>query len=62
MVGWLVGRCLGVPIWSGYESRFDQYDLQIEKKAPLTPRSLRYVVAQRHTARGEEILPLDEGV
>lgn len=46
----------------GYESRFDQYDLQIEKKAPLTPRNLRYVVAQRHTALGEEILGLDEGM
>ena len=35
----------------GYESRFDQYDLQIQKKAPLTPRSLRFGVAQRHSAR-----------
>ena len=37
----------------GYESRYDQYDLQIEKKRPLTPRSLRFTVAQRHTARGD---------
>ena len=44
----------------GYESRYDQYDLQIEKKPPLTPRSLRFVAAQRHTARGEELTPLDE--
>ena len=44
----------------GYESRFDQYDLQIQKKAPLTPRSLRFGVAQRHSARGAELTPLDE--
>ncbi len=44
----------------GYESRYDQYDLQIEKKRPLTPRSLRFTVSQRHSARGDELAPLDE--
>jgi N-methylhydantoinase A/oxoprolinase/acetone carboxylase beta subunit/N-methylhydantoinase B/oxoprolinase/acetone carboxylase alpha subunit len=44
----------------GYESRYDQYDLQIEKKRPLTPRSLRFTVAQRNSARGDELVPLDE--
>lgn len=44
----------------GYESRYDQYDLQIEKKRPLTPRSLRFTVSQRHSARGDELVPLDE--
>ena len=44
----------------GYESRYDQYDLQIEKKRPLTPRSLRFTVSQRHSSRGAELAPLDE--
>jgi N-methylhydantoinase A len=44
----------------GYESRFDQYDLEIQKKAPLTPRNLRFGVAQRHSWDGRELRPLDE--
>jgi N-methylhydantoinase A len=47
----------------GYENRFDQYDLMIEKPAPLVPRALRFTVAERIGAKGNIILPLDaEGV
>jgi|TARA_B100000959_G_scaffold239688_1_gene260484 N-methylhydantoinase A len=44
----------------GTESRFDQYDIFLEKPRPLIPRRWRYTVAQRHDAQGREILPLDE--
>lgn len=44
----------------GYENRFDQYDLMIEKPAPLVPRGLRFTVAERVGAKGNVILPLDE--
>jgi 5-oxoprolinase (ATP-hydrolysing) len=44
----------------GYEARFDQYDIQLEKPAPLVPRHLRFTVAGRLTADGAEHTPLDE--
>jgi N-methylhydantoinase A len=44
----------------GPESRFDQYDLNIEKPAPLVPRRLRFGVAGRLSVAGEELVPLDE--
>ena len=44
----------------GYENRFDQYDLFIEKPAPLVPRDLRFTVPERMSAKGEVLLPLDE--
>lgn len=44
----------------GYEARFDQYDLDLEKPSPLVPRSLRFTVPERMTAKGEAIVPLDE--
>jgi N-methylhydantoinase A len=44
----------------GTESRFEQYDLAIEKPAPLIPRRLRYSVPERMSAQGEALLPLDE--
>ena len=43
----------------GTEGRFDQYDLTIEKPAPLIPRNLRCVAAERSSATGEILLPLD---
>ncbi|HVY33854.1 MAG TPA: hydantoinase/oxoprolinase family protein [Caulobacteraceae bacterium] len=43
----------------GSESRFDQYDLSIEKPAPLTLRRLRLTVSERVAADGEVLLPLD---
>jgi N-methylhydantoinase A len=43
----------------GYENRFEQYDLLIEKPAPLVPRRLRFTVAERVGPGGNVILPLD---
>ncbi|MEZ5775029.1 MAG: hydantoinase/oxoprolinase family protein [Hyphomicrobiaceae bacterium] len=44
----------------GDESRFDQYDIFIEKPVPLVPRALRFTVPERVDARGDVLLPLDE--
>jgi N-methylhydantoinase A len=44
----------------GTESRFEQYDLAIEKPAPLIPRRLRFTVPERISAKGEKLLALDE--
>ncbi len=43
----------------GTESRFEQYDLNIQKPEPLVPRRLRYTVAERVTVAGDVLLPLD---
>ncbi|WP_342364253.1 hydantoinase/oxoprolinase family protein [Terrarubrum flagellatum] len=42
------------------ESRYDQYDLAIEKPKPLTPRELRFTVPERVDAHGAVRLALDE--
>ena len=42
------------------ESRFEQYDLDIELPAPLVERKDRFVVPERIGARGEVLLPFDE--
>src|SRR5712691_5077131 len=42
------------------ESRYDQYDLTIEKPEPLVPRSLRLTVPERIDVRGHVRLALDE--
>ncbi len=44
----------------GTESRFEQYDLAIEKPAPLVPRRLRFSVPERLSAKGDVLLPLDD--
>ncbi len=44
----------------GYESRYDQYDLMIEKAKPLVPRTRRFTVAERMDVHGRELVPLDE--
>jgi N-methylhydantoinase A len=44
----------------GTESRYDQYDLAIDKPKPLAPRSLRFTVPERVDAHGAVRLPLDE--
>ena len=44
----------------GTESRYDQYDLAIDKPKPLAPRSLRFTVPERIDAHGSVRLPLDE--
>ena len=43
-----------------YEHRFEQYDVMIDRPAPLVPRWLRLPVRERMDARGRAILPLDE--
>ena len=44
----------------GYESRYDQYDIMIEKPVPLVPRKLRLPVAERTDLAGRVLKPLDE--
>ena len=44
-----------------YEHRFEQYDLYMERPAPLVSRDLRLEVAERLAADGSVLLPLDEG-
>jgi len=44
----------------GYEHRFEQYDVFLEKPEPLVPRRLRYAVPERLSARGEVLRTLDE--
>ncbi len=45
----------------GYENRFEQYDINMEKPAPLVPRYLRFTVPERMSAKGGVLVPLDEG-
>ena len=42
------------------ESRFDQYDVMIEKPKPLAPRELRFTVPERLDVTGKVQRPLDE--
>ena len=44
----------------GNESRYDQYDLNIELPQPLVPRRLRLTVTERLDNTGRVLLPLDE--
>lgn len=46
---------------TGYEKRFEQYDVFMDKPAPLVPRHLRFPVPERMAADGVVIDPLDEG-
>jgi N-methylhydantoinase A len=43
----------------GYEHRFEQYDIHLEKPEPLVPRQRRYTVPERMSAHGEVLRPLD---
>ena len=45
----------------GYENRFEQYDVHLEKPEPLVPRRRRFTVPERMSARGEVLRALDEG-
>lgn len=45
----------------GYEKRYAQYDIQIERPAELVPRPLRFTVPERVAADGRILQPLDEG-
>jgi len=46
----------------GYESRFDQYDILIEKTMSLVPRKHRYVVEERIDVNGSIIKPINTDV
>jgi N-methylhydantoinase A len=46
----------------GYESRFDQYDILIEKTMSLVPRKHRYVVEERTDVNGSIIKPINTDV
>ena len=43
------------------ENRFEQYDISIDRPAPLVPRHLRWPVTERVSYTGEVLIPLDEG-
>jgi N-methylhydantoinase A len=43
-----------------HENRFEQYDILMDKPAPLVPRDLRLAVPERLDAQGRIIEPLDE--
>ena len=43
-----------------YENRFQQYDINVEKPAPLVPRHLRWPVRERMSAKGLPVTALDE--
>jgi N-methylhydantoinase A/oxoprolinase/acetone carboxylase beta subunit len=45
----------------GTEVRYDIYDLDLEKPAPLVPRALRFEVSERLDKGGAVLEPLDEG-
>ena len=42
------------------ENRFEQYDISIDRPAPLVPRHLRWPVTERVNYRGEILVPLEE--
>ena len=44
----------------GYESRYDQYDLGLQKPTPLVPRYRRLSVPERVDVAGRVLQPLDE--
>lgn len=44
----------------GTESRYDLYDLFLEKPEPLVPRFLRYTVTERLLSNGDVLTELDE--
>jgi len=41
------------------ESRFEQYDLNLNLPEPLLPRNMRYTVEERVDSRGNVLIPLD---
>ena len=46
---------------TGYEKRFEHYDIFLDKPEPLVPRPWRFAVPERMSAAGEVLLALDEG-
>src|SRR5213593_169798 len=60
-VGLLMTRGFRDVLIIGRERRYQVYDLQIEKPAPLIPRRLIGEVSERVLADGSVLTPLDEG-
>jgi N-methylhydantoinase A len=56
----LVTRGFRDAIEMAFENRFEQYDVFLDKPAPLVPRELRLEVPERLDARGSVLVPLDE--
>jgi N-methylhydantoinase A len=46
----------------GQEDRFAQYDIFLQKAAPLVPRHWRYGISERIDAQGKIRIPLDESL
>ena len=44
-----------------FENRFEQYDIYMDRPAPLVPRHLRIGVQERIDARGNVLVPLEAG-
>ncbi len=44
-----------------HENRFEQYDVGVDRPLPLVPRHLRLAVQERVDARGQVLVPLDQG-
>ena len=44
----------------GYETRYDQYNVFLEKVTPLIPRDRRFCLSERVDINGQVILELDE--
>ena len=45
---------------TGFEKRFEHYDVNIDKPTPLVGRPQRFTVPERMSARGDVLLALDE--
>ena len=43
-----------------FENRFEQYDVNIDRPAPLVPRHLRIGISERMAADGSVLIELDE--
>ena len=56
----LVTRGFRDAVEMAFENRFEQYDVFLDKPAPLVARALRLEVPERLDARGNVLVPLDE--
>ncbi len=44
---------------TGYEKRYEHYDIYLEMPRPLVARRLRFTVKERSNARGDVVVPID---
>ncbi|KPD10830.1 hydantoinase/oxoprolinase family protein [Phaeobacter sp. 11ANDIMAR09] len=45
----------------GYERRYSQYDINLEKPDLLVPRERSFVISERMSAEGEVLIPMEDG-